>query len=236
MNAPIYEPVFAAPFQILDLAGAAPVAKGSERHVYQHPQDPSLLIKVIIHPKVKDGKIPRERANKVFHREDVYTVFQSELVEYVAVESQARPGEDATPLARIAGFARTSLGLGLVVEKIVDQQGRLAPTLKQVVARNGFDDALQERLRRFFCVLAENHVIFNDVGASNIVCGRNALGRQGMFLVDGFGPKQLVPVYAWSKALNRRRLMRKYPEIVQELRRTAGAGQEPPESMTPSQA
>lgn len=62
-------------------------------------------------------------------------------------------------------------------------------------------------------------MIFNDVSARNIVVGRNATGQDGLFLVDGFGPKQLLPLYAWSKTLNRRRLLRKYEDMVRKLAR-----------------
>jgi hypothetical protein len=206
-------------FQELDLTPFTPLAAGSERQIYQHPLEPSLLIKVIVHPKRKANAIPAGRRNKAFHREDVYTVFQSELVEYVATEIQSKAHGNPVPMARIAGFAHTSLGLGLVVEKITDGDGNMAPTLKQLVEQRGFDASLQQQLEEFFSILALDHVIFNDVGGSNIVYGCNAAGRHGMYLVDGFGIKQVIPVYAWSKTLNRRRLIRKYPEIVAELRR-----------------
>lgn len=78
---------------------------------------------------------------------------------------------------------------------------------------------LREQLRAFFLALIEAHVIFNDVSARNIVVGRNATGQDGLFLVDGFGPKQLLPLYAWSKTLNRRRLLRKYEDMVRKLAR-----------------
>ncbi|PJI52397.1 hypothetical protein CTI14_42905, partial [Methylobacterium radiotolerans] len=86
-------------------------------------------------------------------------------------------------MARIFGLVLTSKGLGLVVERIVDAHGNLAPTLKEVVARHGFSPELRHRVHDFIMALIDAHVIFNDVSASNIVVGFNAEGREGLYLV-----------------------------------------------------
>jgi hypothetical protein len=47
-----------------------------------------------------------------------------------------------------------------------------------------------------------------------------------LYLIDGFGSKQAIPVFAWSKTLNRRRIQRKYQAMLAKLRarsRAAGA-------------
>ena len=180
-----------------------------------------MLVKVIVHPKLRRNIVAEKRRHQAFHREDVYTVFQCELVEYIAAEVQANANATHLPLARIAGLCHTSLGLGLLVEKIVDDAGNMALNLKQFVAQHGFTPRIKHELDEFFQLLAQNHVVFNDVSATNIAYGYNAMGRHGMYLVDGYGPKQIIPVYALSKALNRRRLLRKYPNMIGELERAA---------------
>src|SRR5690606_19535888 len=102
------------------------------------------------------------------------------------------------------------------VEKISDGQGGLAPTLTTVVREQGLTPALRAQLDALFDSLAAAHIIVNDVSGGNIVVGSNAQGRQGMYLVDGFGNKQAVPFYAMSKQLNARRLQRKYQELLDE--------------------
>ena len=42
-----------------------------------------------------------------------------------------------------------------------------------------------------------------------------------LFLIDGFGVLPLVPVYAWSKRLNRKRIQRKYAEMRAAMARRA---------------
>ena len=204
------------PFEIMDLTQATLEAAGSERDVYLHPGDKSLLVKIINRSRISEPGRGRPWHKRLL-REDAHRVFISELIEYVATTARQGRLQGNILLARISGLALTSRGLGLVVERIVDAQGNSAPTLKQMVAQQGFGSELQGRLQAFFRDLMDAHVIFNDVSARNIVIGFNASGREGLYLVDGFGPKQLLPLYAWSKTLNRRRLLRKYGELTRTL-------------------
>lgn len=204
------------PFEVLDLGQAAVAAAGSERDVYLHPTDRSLVIKVINRTRIyESGR--RVAWHKRFQREGAHRVFIAETVEYIATTARLGTSRGNMLMARIAGLVLTSQGLGLTVERIVDGQGRLAPTLKQVVAHHGFGPELRLLVHEFFMALIDAHVIFNDVSASNIVLGFNADGKKGLYLVDGVGSKQLLPLYAWSKALNGRRLLRKYREMVDKL-------------------
>lgn len=208
----------ACAFDLIDLSAAQPVAAGSERDIYQHPHDPGLLIKII--NGVRANEPGRRRPwHKRFHREQKHRVFLTELAEYVSTSVHAGGLQGNTLLARISGLVNTTLGLGLAVEKIVDDHGRLAPTLQQLTAEQGYNEGLRRQVRDFFVALTDAHIIFNDVSARNIVVGRNNDGAIGLYLVDGYGSKQLLPIYAWSKTLNRQRLLRKHEEMAGKMAR-----------------
>ena len=125
------------------------------------------------------------------------------------------------PLARILGVAQTSLGLGLLVEKITDDAGGIAPTVASLARQGRLDQALRARLDEFFEDLADAHVVLHDVSPSNIAYGRNADGKPGLYLIDGFGSLPLIPLYAWSRRLNRRRVRQKYAEMLASMERRA---------------
>ena len=207
----------------IDLAQVRPLVSGSDRHVYQHPDDPRLLVKVVDIPAraAYQRKHWLKRWYRRYQRASAYRTFIDEVAEYIASASHA---EREAPLARIVGIARTSMGLGLLVEKIGDAAGRMAPTLAAVVREEGLTPQLCSELDAFFDALAQAHVIVNDVSGKNIVLGRNAAGREGMYLVDGFGNKQAVPLFAWSRGLNARRLRRKQRELLDELAAAQAAG------------
>src|SRR5690606_10339901 len=138
-------------------------------------------------------------------REGAYRGYIGELAEYVT--SFARAGYPwRLPVARALGLAEPSAGPGLLVEQITADDGATAPTLGQVVAAQGFDASLRRRLDACFDTLIEAHVVLNDISPGNIAVGRNAEGIGGLYVIDGFGVKQALPLYSWSKALNGRHI------------------------------
>lgn len=207
-------PAFQTVFGPLDLTAAKPLTTGGDRHIFQHPLVPSLLVKVMdmeARAVYLDAR-PFKRWYKQYQRESAYRVYLNEISEYVTTTTRPS-GVWQVPMARIVGVAQTTLGLGLLVEKIADEAGNMAPTVKQLASQGRFDAALGTQLDAFFEQLAEAHVVVHDVSASNVVCGLNADGKRGLYLVDGFGVLPLIPLYAWSKRLNRRRMRRKYERM-----------------------
>ncbi|WP_052097112.1 PhoP regulatory network YrbL family protein [Achromobacter sp. RTa] len=205
---------FQAVFGPLNLDAEAPLAIGGDRHIFQHPHMPSLLVKVMdmqaraVYLEAR----PFKRWYKQYQRESAYRVYLNEISEYVTTTTRPS-GVWQVPMARILGLAQTTLGLGLVVEKICDEAGNIAPTVADLARQGKFDAALSEQLDEFFDDLADAHVVLHDISASNVACGLNADGKQGLYLIDGFGVLPLIPLYAWSKRLNRRRILRKYARM-----------------------
>ena len=213
---------FQSIFGPLNLDAESPLAVGGDRHIFQHPNAPSLLVKVM-DMKARARYLqarPFKRWYKQYQRESAYRVYLNEITEYV--NTTTRPsGVWQVPLARIVGVAQTSLGLGLLVEKITDDAGGIAPTVASLARQGRLDQALRARLDEFFEDLADAHVVLHDVSPSNIAYGRNADGKPGLYLIDGFGSLPLIPLYAWSRRLNRRRVRQKYAEMLASMERRA---------------
>lgn len=219
---------FQSVFGPLDLNAERPLATGGDRHIFQHPHAPSLLVKVMdmraraVYLEAR----PFKRWYKQYQRESAYRVYLNELSEYVTTTTRPS-GVWQVPMARILGVAQTTLGLGLLVEKITDPAGNIAPTVADLARQGLVDDVFFGQLDEFFADLADAHVVLHDVSASNIACGQNADGKQGLYLIDGFGVLPLIPLYAWSKSLNRKRIARKYKEmrdaLLERIQGAAGA-------------
>jgi len=213
---------FGSVFGPLNLNDETPVAIGGDRHIFQHPHAPSLLVKVMdmqaraVYLEAR----PFKRWYKQYQRESAYRVYLNEFTEYVTTTTRPS-GVWQVPMARIVGVAQTTLGLGLLVEKITDGQGNIAPTVADLARQGKMDADLSAQLDEFVEDLADAHVVLHDLSASNIACGQNADGKAGLFLIDGFGVLPLVPVYAWSKRLNRKRIQRKYADMRAAMARRA---------------
>jgi len=119
---------FTSVFGPLDLSDAQILARGADRYVFQHPHEPSLLIKVInmeAYTAYLERK-PLKRFYKQFQRESAYRVYLNELSEYVTTTT-VPSGVWNVPMSRVVGLAQTTLGLAQLVEKITGDDGRLAP-------------------------------------------------------------------------------------------------------------
>jgi hypothetical protein len=183
-----------------ELDPEAALARGKERLVFQHPERPDRLIKVA---KPRPAGAPRRRVVP-WSRTWRYGRLKRLMWELrYYVECHARQPDALRLMPAIDGLAETSLGLGLVCEKIDDGAGGLAPTLDVAVARRGADPGLQRLFEELVAALAPGRFVFRDVRPQNI-----AVAADRLVIVDGFGDIRPVPLRDLLPAYNRRLLMR----------------------------
>jgi len=186
---------------MLALSDRTPLATGHLRQVFQHPENPDYLIKVMRADAVAGRWGAGARWYKRLPRTQHYIGYVREIKEYVAM--QARPRGCNAPIARMVGIIETDVGLGLISEKVRDEQGALAPTLAALYAReNGFTPLIERELARFLDHLLDANVIVGDMHAWNIVHGSDSRGGPRLVLVDGFGEKHVIPRASMSRRFN----------------------------------
>ena len=202
---------------MLALQHAEPIANGHLRRIFQHPDAPDLLVKVM-----REDAIAERWTNAPWYRKRVrtgpYAGFIREFKEYVASRHYA-PAR-ISPLARIVGLEDTDLGLGLVVEKVRAPDGGLAPTLDAWVRRDGFTPAVQAALDEFLDGMLAHNVIAGDLHAWNVVHGEDSRGGQRLVMIDGFGEKNVIPHCSMSRRHNASRTLRKFRRMVERTRKT----------------
>jgi hypothetical protein len=186
--------------QKLALLHLEPVATGSTRIVYAHPDDPDLLIKVM-HPKV----LGRHRSGPLwrrFRRGRVCKIFLREIREQLILFAHGEsPGEF---LQMIRGFVDTDAGYGMVVEALRDRDGGYAHTIKQLVAEGRFDSDARAHLDEFVDALLRSRIVIQGIQPGNVLYAYDAPDKPRFVLADGYGERALLPVAGWSDRLNRR--------------------------------
>src|SRR5262245_54956982 len=116
---------------VIKLADRVPVASGSTRDVYLHPDDGSLLIKVVPAGVIEKRSCPGRPWYKTPRRYRHFMTYLREVREQIALRAQSKTHPPS--MQKIFGFAETDLGFGLVVEAAKDRQGKLAPTLERLI-------------------------------------------------------------------------------------------------------
>jgi len=203
---------------MLELRGARTLAMGRTRWVYPHPDHEDRLIK-IIRPQIGEEKETRWFDGRKFRRRfGRYVSFSREINELLSAWARNRRCPPA--LQKIHGLVETDLGLGLVVEKLVDGNGHLAPTLDNLIAERGLDGELRRDIAALEAELDSSHIVLGELHPGNIVRANDPMtGVFRLVLVDSFGEKLLIPVLSMSRSLNRRRNRRLFTELIRDLER-----------------
>jgi len=206
----------------LTFAGSEPIAVGHLRYVFEHPDQPDWLVKVMRPDAVAKRWNAPGRWHKRLSRTRHYSSFLRELKEYIAVQA-CHPGGDV-PIARPCGIVETDLGLGLEMEKVLDAEGKLAPTLRDLLKRKAPVPWLDAELEKLFSDLQHFDVILGDLHAGNVVYGSDTRGGPRLILIDGFGEKNLIPRCSMSRAFNHWHNRQLFARLEREIVRLRNGG------------
>jgi len=196
---------------VLILEGMEPLGRGYLNLVYEHPRFPGSLIKIYDPNRISDsGYIVHKKQRRKFkfrRRIGAYSVLHRELREVLSLHARLRGREVNWPVARIFGFVETDTGLGILVEKMTGPDGKLAPTVRDLVRNGQFSPLHRRKLIEFFDALERFHICVHDVHLKNIVLAADADG--GRFVaVDGLGTRAAIPIkdrFRWANAINIRK-------------------------------
>jgi PhoP regulatory network protein YrbL len=176
----------------LNLKGTPPLLTGQARHVFVHPRDRRLLI-----------KIPRIDQPPKFHRYrryGVYLTFLRELREQLALA--AADQDFARYSQEIVGIAKTDIGLGLVVKAELDENGELAPTLRILLKEGRFTPEILENWNEFEQTILASPMILGDFHSGNVVYSHSKRHGNRFVIIDGYGFKTAFPIERFSKLAN----------------------------------
>ena len=171
------------------------------RLFFAHPEDCSLLIKVI-RPDVIEKRWGSGAAwYKRRRRYGRYISYVREIQEYVAAYSSA--GSSLDFAQKIVGLVETDMGLGLVMEAVRDERGDLAPPLSTLILEGRFDSVADQKLREFSEQLLGSNLIVADLNLGNIVYAHDSDRTNRFVLIDGLGGATVLPFKTLSNRFNR---------------------------------
>ena len=200
------------------LAGLDPVARGRESEIFARPGKPSQLVKVRRTQQIEWLESSRAIKNRFRRWRGVgpYKNLLRQNRAYLEAVLRAPELGRPPPLAHPRGVLLTDLGLGIVVQKIRDRSGNLAPTLRQLDREGRIDVEVVEALTRFARDMSAFHIIGNDLNPANLV-HETRHGRSRIVLVDGYGSRNPIPFRRWSRRINDRSLAKRLQALAERL-------------------
>lgn len=191
----------------VQLKNSTRLAEGNTREIYQHPHANHLLIKVMRFHMI-DRRWGYRKYLMRRSRYRYYQVFHREIETYLAIK--AKNVEHPYWLRRIDGFVDTDLGLGMVVEKLTDRDGKLAPTLPRMIAEGRFTDEIRNQFEMLLQAVSKcEGVTIARLRPKDVVCAHDPVRGYRLVLVDGLGDHVLVPLRKMFAFLNRRHLRKR---------------------------
>ena len=201
---------------LISLKECTPLAAGKTQAIYQHPDDSRRLIKIRNLDKLQktyDRKVGGLVGYK--RRYGLYTNWQREIEHHVSVSM--RLGYLPFFLQEYHGIVETDCGLGMVVGRLADRAGALAPTLKDVVLRTGFTAELRAKVEELARRMNELQISTNDVSVSNIVYAWDETHEDHLVMIEGLGVNTFVPLARYSNWFNIRSNNRHFARTLRSL-------------------
>lgn len=196
-----------------------PLVVGRTREIHPHPGRADRLVKVLRPEFVEKQYGPLTRRYKLWRRTGRFQCYLREIREYLAYH--ARFPAEQCPVVPVTGLVATNLGLGMVVPKIGDGRGGLAPTLAALVKREGFTPRLRALFDEFHTLLLERDVVIHDLNPENfLLVDGNGDGEEGsarLVLADGFGDRHVIPICSMWPAWNRFQIRKRFARLLERL-------------------
>ena len=155
---------------MLPLASTEPFAKGSNRHVYVHPHNPDLCVKIPARGKDR-------RCRKAQRRE---------LRDWAWLQRWGR-NEWFERIPAIEGVVDTDMGSGIVSTLYRDEDGRIARNLSQLVCeRKELTPSLMQAVEELMAWLRQHRLPTWDMGPHNTVAVGSGNEQWKLFIVEGW--------------------------------------------------
>ena len=194
------------------------LGSGTQKLVYQHPEDATKVIKVMSPSRAgEDGGIVNQGALRRHYAHGIYRQFRRELLQYLQLcKNSYAEKRFVFPIETPHGFVATDQGLGLITEKIIGPSGE-AEVLFDLCESGRFGAKHAQALAQFFDACCDLHIVFGEVNKAGILYTESRTGHPEFVLVDGIGEKLLIPLRRLSKTISSRYVRKVEQKILQQL-------------------
>ena len=180
---------------MIELKNEKIFAEGSVRNCYIHPNEPDKLLKVM---KLSLNE-KRKHCGKWYKKFRPLFCFDSNLRELKAHKylegMSATHGRAASQhFPKCFGMIKTDLGDALCVELIHSFNDDVVIGLNKYIKAHGLNEKIKNALDDFFLFLTKNNIIISDLHIENLVVKQCNNGELAIYMIDGFGNTDFIPI------------------------------------------
>lgn len=195
--------------EFVALSTHEPFARGGNRACYVDPREASRCIKVALPGRTAAEKRQRAPWLKRLRPLGYYDDNLRELATYKRLEATGRPSV-WTHLPACHGLVETDLGPGIVTDLVRNFDGSLSLDLKAKLRDTGRDANFSRAVDDFAAYLRQTRLPTRDLLLHNLVArNMDAGGTFVIYVIDGFGSADMLPLAYWSKRLASAKVERK---------------------------
>ncbi len=198
---------------VLSLKGLQPLAQGTHRKVYVHPELPGTVIKVMLSNDEKPAAVGmqlfKRRLKDQLMPKLHYNFLYREYMTYldIKIQQNMRGDRQKPPIAELRGMIDTDEGVGMLAESVELASGELGHSISYLFRQKQLHLYLPQ-LNQFVRELFDWNIRINDLNEGNVVLGCYQ-NKMRFVIIDGLGDSNLIPVKRWFGVLNRRSLQKR---------------------------
>ncbi len=170
-----------------------PFAQGGHRAIYFHPENSQQCIKVLLPastPENKKAKAPWwKKVRNIESFDD--NVEEHQVLKHI--ENWA-PDIIGQHIPRCYGFVDTTKGSGLITDVYRDFDGNISPNLLNFLQQHGAQYGVLEAIQQFQEAVYKHQILSRALLLHNIVVQRLDKDNCRLFLIDGIGNPEFIPI------------------------------------------
>jgi len=188
---------------------ASPFTEGGHRAIYIHPHDPSKCIKILLdHSTSEKKKASAPFFKKHFRRLEKFDENLEELSILTHIENVA-PEIIGLHIPKCYGFEETDRGRGLVTDVYRDFDNKISINLRDYILSHKTEGGLTQAIEEFQTNIFKYKILSRALLLHNIVVKRLTEESCQLFLIDGIGSSEFIPISSYLPVARDSKIKRK---------------------------
>lgn len=121
-------------------------------------------------------------------------------------------------IPKFYGICKTNLGIGLVVEYMVNKDNSKMLTIKEYINKNGVNNNLLQAIKQLWNVMINNNVQIRAPHTENFLVKEDN-DKLKVYMIDGFGSPNLIPLLDYLPYLGKKKIVKKFNLFIKSLKR-----------------